>query len=245
MKYKYLKGPVKSRRLGKSLGIDVIPNNICSYNCVYCEVGLTDKLTTERKEYAPVDKIKKEIDHFLKQKPEINYLTFSSKGEPTLHSKISEIIQYIKQNHPKYKIALLTNSSLFNNESVINEVTGVDLIIPSLDAVNEKTFLKLNRPHNTLDIKDIIDGLIKLRKTFKGEIWLEIFIVPGLNDNLQEIKSFSSVIDKIKPDLVQLNSLDRPAPEEWVKPVPAKRLNSLAQEISERINSNIDVIAVN
>mgnify|MGYP006276339225 FL=1 len=209
MNYKYLKGPVYSRRLGKSLGINIITDKSCSFDCVYCEVGKTTNLTLKRKEYTPTDKIISELDDYLSQNPSLDYITFSSTGEPTLHSKIKNIIKFIKNNYPNYKIALLTNSSLLWKKSVREDILEVDLIIPSLDAVSTKAFKKINKPEKSLIINKIIDGLLKLKNEFRGEIWLEIFIIPGINNNSQELKKFADLIKKIKPDKVQFNSLDR------------------------------------
>ena len=223
MNYKYLKGPVYSRRLGKSLGINIITDKSCSFDCVYCEVGKTTNLTLKRKEYTPTDKIISELDDYLSQNPSLDYITFSSTGEPTLHSKIKNIIKFIKNNYPNYKIALLTNSSLLWKKSVREDILEVDLIIPSLDAVSTKAFKKINKPEKSLIINKIIDGLLKLKNEFRGEIWLEIFIIPGINDNSQELKKFADLIKKIKPDKVQFNSLDRPGTEKWVKKLSKKQ----------------------
>lgn len=223
MNYKYLKGPVYSRRLGKSLGINIITDKSCSFDCVYCEVGKTTNLTLKRKEYTPTDKIISELDDYLSQNPSLDYITFSSTGEPTLHSKIKNIIKFIKNNYPNYKIALLTNSSLLWKKSVREDILEVDLIIPSLDAVSTKAFKKINKPEKSLIINKIIDGLLKLKNEFRGEIWLEIFIIPGINNNSQELKKFADLIKKIKPDKVQFNSLDRPGTEKWVKKLSKKQ----------------------
>lgn len=223
MNYKYLKGPVYSRRLGKSLGINIITDKSCSFDCVYCEVGKTTNLTLKRKEYTPTDKIISELDDYLSQNPNLDYITFSSTGEPTLHSKIKNIIKFIKNNYPNYKIALLTNSSLLWKKSVREDILEVDLIIPSLDAVSTKAFKKINKPEKSLIINKIIDGLLKLKNEFRGEIWLEIFIIPGINNNSQELKKFADLIKKIKPDKVQFNSLDRPGTEKWVKKLSKKQ----------------------
>ena len=128
MNYKYLKGPVLSRRLGRSLGINIIIDKSCSFDCVYCEVGKTLNITSQRKEYTPTDRIINELDNYLAKKPSLDYITFSSTGEPTLHSKINKIIKFIKKNYPEYKIALLTNSSLLWREKVRNDILDVDLL---------------------------------------------------------------------------------------------------------------------
>jgi len=166
MEFKYLKGPVKSRRLGRSLGINLLSDKICSFNCVYCEAGRTKKLTSERNEYVPVDEVIKELEEFLSKSPELDYITFAGTGEPVMNNRINDIILFIKQNYPEYKLALLTNASFFNDENIIDEIKDCDLIIPSLDAASNKVFKKINRPFKAINIDDIINGLIKLRKKF-------------------------------------------------------------------------------
>jgi wyosine [tRNA(Phe)-imidazoG37] synthetase (radical SAM superfamily) len=228
MGYKYLFGPVPSRRLGISLGIDLVPNKVCSLNCIYCEVGRTTILTNKRKEYVPIDEVITELRHYLGQYPQLDYLTFSGAGEPLLNSGIGRLITVIKHEFPQYKIALLTNGTLFCNEQVRQEVLQADLILPSLDAASEKIFQEINRPANGLKAADIIDGLVRLRQEFSGEIWLEIFFTPGLNDSLQELKLLKEAVEKIKPERVQLNSLDRPGTEYWVESTAREKLEKIA-----------------
>ena len=227
MKYKHLFGPVPSRRLGVSLGIDLVPLKVCSLNCVYCEVGKTTLLTTQRKEYVKTEEIYEELNHYLSKNPDLDYITFSGAGEPTLHSKLGEIARFIKNNYPQYKLALLTNSTLLKDENVIFEVSVFDLILPSLDCVSERCFLKLNRPNKNLKSYDLVEGLIKLRKAYKGKIWLEVFFVPNINDNKEEILLLKEEITKINPDKVQLNTLDRPGTAEWVKPLSREKLEEI------------------
>jgi wyosine [tRNA(Phe)-imidazoG37] synthetase (radical SAM superfamily) len=226
---KYLFGPVPSRRLGISLGVDLVPHKVCSLNCVYCEVGKTTNLTIERREYVPIEGVIEELNNYLSQNPELDFITFSGQGEPTLNSGLEKVINFIKSNYPRYKVALITNGTLFWDKNVRNEVQKADVLLPSLDAVNKMTFLKLNRPNKNLQIDQIIEGLIRLRKEFKGKIYLEIFFVPGLNDTESELNLLKSTIQKIKPDIIQLNTLDRPGTENWVKPLPRERLEQIVK----------------
>ena len=225
---KYLFGPVPSRRLGISLGVDLVPHKVCTLNCVYCEVGLTTQLTTHRKEYVPIDEVIEELTAYLSQKPELDYITFSGQGEPTLNSGLGRVVSYLKEHHPGYKIALLTNGTLFWDAGLRAEVSRIDLILPDLDAATDLVFRKINRPCASLDNDLIIDGLIRLRKEFKGKIYLEVFLVPNLNDTDQELSKLKEAILKINPDRVQLNSLDRPGPEPWVKPMSPEKLDDIA-----------------
>ncbi|MBT4575289.1 MAG: radical SAM protein [Candidatus Cloacimonetes bacterium] len=228
MKYKHLFGPVPSRRLGISLGVDLVPHKVCSLNCVYCEVGKTTNLTIERQEYIPLNDILTELKNYLDEKPDLDYITFSGAGEPLLHNGIGKVISFIKDNYPQYKLALLTNSTLLYDKDVRNEILGIDLLLPSLDAVSEKVFKKLNRPNSKLDNNKIIEDLIEFRKSFKGKIWLELFIVPSLNDTQSELELLKKTITDISPDQVQLNTLDRPGTESWIEPITKNRMEEIA-----------------
>ncbi len=208
--YKYLFGPVPSRRLGMSLGVDLVPRKVCSLDCVYCEVGKTTKLTLKRKEYILYNKIIDELAHYFENNPDPDYITFSGSGEPTLNSRIGDVLQFIKQNKPKIPIAVLTNGTLLFDPKVREEIKEADVVLPSLDAATNPIFHKINRPVPEFDIKKYIQGLIDFRKEFKGEIWLEIFILPEYNFKKTELKKLEQKIAKINPDSIQLNTLDRP-----------------------------------
>lgn len=224
MKYKYIFGPVPSRRLGVSLGIDIIPYKVCSYNCIYCECGRTTDLTIKRKEYVPTDIVLKEINDYVKNHPAPDFITFSGSGEPTLHSKIGIILSHIKTHYPNIKTAVLTNGSLLYLDEVRKEILLADVVLPSLDSALTDSFTKINRPNGRLKIEKIISGLVAFRKEYKGEIWLEIFIVEGINTDNDNLDALKKAIVKIKPDRVQLNTLDRPGTENWVKPASKKTL---------------------
>ncbi len=230
-KYKYLFGPVPSRRLGISLGVDLVPHKICSLNCVYCECGRTTKLTIERDEYVPIDKVMSELQHFLEPHPKLDYITYSGSGEPTLNSGIGTITQFIKNNFPDYKLALLTNGTLFYLPSIRKEINDVDIILPSLDAASDAVFKKVNRPLPKLKIHVVIDGLVELRKEFAGKLWLEIFIIPGLNDTDEEINLLRKAIHRIRPDEIQLNTLDRPGTDDWVQSASKETLIKIAEKL--------------
>lgn len=208
--YKYLFGPVPSRRLGMSLGVDLVPRKVCSLDCVYCEVGKTTKLTLEQKEYVPFRKIKEELLHFFGSNPDPEYITFSGYGEPTLNVSIGKVMAIIKEIRPNIPIAVLTNGTLFYKKEVREALLKADVVLPSLDAATQAGFEKINRPESSLDINQIIQGLIDFKQVFQGKIWLEVFILPGYNDNENELQALKSAILKIKPDTVQLNTLDRP-----------------------------------
>ena len=212
MQYNTLFGPVPSRRLGISLGIDLVPMKTCTLNCIYCECGESTHLTLERREYVPFATVKQELSIYFENNPPPDYITFSGSGEPTLNSRIGDVLHFIKNHIHDIPVALLTNGTLFSQKQVREDIKAATVIIPSLDAATEKVFRKINRPAPHLNVHTIIQGLIQLRKEYRGKIWLEIFIVPGMNDTEQELTALKQAIDKIKPDQVQINTLDRPGP---------------------------------
>jgi wyosine [tRNA(Phe)-imidazoG37] synthetase (radical SAM superfamily) len=232
LSYKYIFGPVPSRRLGLSLGMDLMPHKTCTLNCVYCECGRTTNLTLKCKEYIPVELLQEELKDFLSRNPKLDFITFSGSGEPTLHIGIKEIINFIKKDYPKYKIALLTNSTLFFQPDIRKRITGVDIVIASLDAASEKNFKKINRPHPELELFRIIEGLVSLRKEFAKQLWIEVFLVPGINDKRNELNRIKKTLSLIYPDKIQLNTLDRPGAESWIKPASKKDLLDAASYLN-------------
>ena len=208
--YNYLFGPVPSRRLGISLGVDLVPMKTCTLNCMYCECGRTTKLSIERKEYVPFEAVKEELTHYLSHNPGPDYVTFSGSGEPTLNSRIGDVLHFIRSQTSDIPVAVLTNGTLLFQKQVCDDIRNATVVIPSLDAATEKIFRKINQPHPQLKIDTIIKGLVQFRKDYSGQIWLEVFIVPGLNDTEQELTALKRAIEKIEPDRIQLNTLDRP-----------------------------------
>ncbi len=232
-RYKYLFGPVPSRRLGKSLGIDLIPYKTCSYNCIYCQLGSTTHQTTERKEYVPTDEVIKELEQKLAENVSIDFLTFSGSGEPTLHSDIGKIIRRLKEI-TSLPVAVLTNGSLLFQKKVREDLLGADVILPTLSSVNPESFKRIHRPHPSLNLEEIIQGIIDLRKEFKGEIWLEVFLVQGINDSEEEMQALKKVIEKIAPEKIQLNTSVRIPAEEYSLTVPDERMEKLAEILGEQ-----------
>lgn len=225
--YKYLFGPVPSRRLGMSLGIDLVPKKVCSFDCVYCEVGHTTKLTTERREYILYDKVTNELEYYFANNPNPDYITFSGSGEPTLNSRIGDVLQFIKQKIPDIPVAVLTNGTLFYDKKVRDELKDANVVLPSLDAATEITFKKINRPASQLAVKKYIQGLVDFRKEFSGQIWLEVFIVPGYNDNVDDLNALKKAFEQIKPDQIQLNTLDRPGTVANIHPASHENLKKI------------------
>ena len=231
MAYRYLFGPVPSRRLGISLGVDLVPPKVCSMDCVYCECGPTTELTLERGEYVPTAEVIRELDDFLAARPAPDFITFSGAGEPTLHSGIGAILSHVKADH-KAPVALITNATLLDQAEVRRELKGLDLILPSLDSATAAGLQQINRPHPNLRPERIVDGLAAFRRGFPGEIWLEIFLLHPFNTTEDELERLQAAIDRIRPERVQLNSLDRPGTEAWVRKVSQDDLESIAARIA-------------
>jgi len=234
---KYIYGPVKSRRLSLSLGITLTPYKICTFDCVYCQLGRTTVLTRERKEYISLGEILNELKLWLQNNSDaaknLNYITLSGSGEPTLNIKIGQLISEIKKITP-VPIAIITDSALLSDVALRQELLGADLIIPSLDAVTPEVFSKIDRPQQDIRIEGIIEGLVSLRKEFKGQIWLEVMLVKGINDDLRQIKKLKEVVDRINPHKVQLNSPVRMTSEPNILSVDKNKLEKIKGILGEK-----------
>lgn len=234
---RYIYGPVKSRRLGLSLGISLTPYKICSFNCVYCQLGKSIGTTSERREYIPIQEIINELKLWLQNNSQeakaLNYITLSGSGEPTLNIKIGEFIAEIKKI-TSVPVAVITNASLVNVAEVRYALLEADLIVPSLDAATPEIFEKVDRPVKDIKVEDIINGLKELKKEFKGKIWLEVMIVKGINDDLAHIRKLRDIIDKINPDKIQLNSPVRSTAEENILAVDKKRLEKFKEILGDK-----------
>jgi len=232
----HLFGPVPSRRLGRSLGLDITPYKTCTFNCVYCQLGRTTNKTVQRQEYIAKDSILCELRDFLPEGGEdTDYITFAGSGEPTLHSGIGEMIDAIK-TMTDIPVAVITNGSLLFREDVRDDLLNADLVLPSLDAATTSAFRAVNQPHESLSVDRIIEGLRMFREVFEGEFWLEIMFVRGVNDGTDEITALSDAISIIDPDRVQLNTVVRP-PYEDVMPVDEDEM----VRIQEAFGGNFDV----
>lgn len=238
--YKYLFGPVPSRRLGMSLGVDLVPRKVCSLDCVYCEVGKTTKLTTDRMEYVPFDRVRDELIHFFNNNPDPDFVTFSGSGEPTLNIRIGDVLRFIKQLKPGLSVAVLTNGTLLSDKNVRKEIQAADIVLPSLDAATKSVFICINRPATGLDIEKYIQGLVDFRNEYKGKIYLEIFVLPGYNYEKNELHKLREAVLRINPDSVQLNTLDRPG---TVSNLSAATRQQMAKIIEEWNLPGMEIIA--
>jgi len=234
----HLYGPVPSRRLGRSLGVDLVPPKTCTFDCIYCQLGSTDEPALKRAEYVSADEIAEELEEALSEGPRPDYLTLAGSGEPTLNSALGQIVSRIKRM-TDVPVALLTNGSLFYRRTVREECGAVDLLLPSLDASNEEMFRYVNRPHPDLTLELLVDGLAAMRDEFEGEIWLEVFILLGVNSFAAQVREMQGHIERIRPDRIQLNTAVRPPAEKFAYPVARKRL----EEISAMLGPKCEIIA--
>ncbi|MFX1594271.1 MAG: radical SAM protein, partial [Promethearchaeota archaeon] len=227
---RYVYGPVPSRRLGNSLGIDPIPSKTCNYQCIYCQLGKTTKFTNIRKNYLPKKKVIAEIEQAIGiYENDIDYITFVGSGEPTLYKDLKELILRVKELSKK-PVCVITNGSLLYQKEVQNALICSDVVLPSLDAGDEKSFIKINRPHPSINFKDLIRGFIDFRKIFTGRFWIEVMLMKGINDTKEELLKIKEKLDLIKPDRIDINVPIRPPVEEWVK-IPNENIISILNDI--------------
>ncbi len=230
---KYLYGPVASRRLGLSLGVDIIPFKVCTLDCVYCQLGGTTSKTMERKEYVLAEEVLGEIRDTVKKGLKADFITIGGSGEPTLNSGLGEIIDGIK-SITDIPVAILTNGTLLYRQDVRAECAKADVVLPSLDAGDKRAFEDINCPHKDILIENLISGLCEFRDEFSGQIWLEVFLIEGLNTDAKQIAEIKEAIDRIHPDKVQLNTAVRPTTRADIKKVDANKLAEIAQELGEK-----------
>jgi wyosine [tRNA(Phe)-imidazoG37] synthetase (radical SAM superfamily) len=224
----YIFGPILSRRLGSSLGVDPVPYKTCSLDCVYCECGGTTKKTKKFDNYIDSKEIIKNLKEYLDNNPpHIDIITIAGSGEPTLNSGLGDIIEFIHLNYPQYKLGILTNSASLVNKDVRDYLHVMDYVLPSIDAMLSSSFTKVNRPADGLVCDEIIDGLREFSKEFKGNLWVEFFVLPGVNDSSEELSLFKEFFEEIKPTRVQLNGMDRPGTCSWVEAPSIERLKEI------------------
>ena len=235
---KYFYGPVPSRRLGRSFGVDIVPFKVCTLDCVYCQLGGTTAKSIERKAYVPVEPIIAELKDALSKGLKTDYITIAGSGEPTLNSNLGEIIEQIKII-TDIPVAIVTNGTLLYRADVRADCAKADVVLPSLDAGDERTFMKINRPHRDISIEMLISGLCTFKKEFAGQLWLEVFFVDAINTDAGQIAKIRAVIERIGPDKVQLNTAVRPTAETGVKKLDADTLLAIA----ERLGTNCEIIA--
>ncbi len=225
-KYKHLFGPVPSRRFGRSLGIDLTPYKTCNFDCIFCQLGRTTAKTMERREYVPVVEVIEELGDWIKSSGEADYITLAGSGEPTLHSRFGEVIEFARKAS-SIPIALLTNGALLGNAEVRVAATKANVVKISLSAGDPALFKYINRPHPDLVFEAAIKGMQTFRKEFSGKLWLEVFMIWGVNTTQKEVSQIAELAKSIRPDRIQLNTAVRPPAEGFVHPMPKEKLEQL------------------
>jgi wyosine [tRNA(Phe)-imidazoG37] synthetase (radical SAM superfamily) len=224
--FEYVYGPVASRRLGRSLGVDLVPFKTCSHDCIYCQLGRTTNKTIERDEYVPVDRVLRELRSRLSDAPRPDFIGLAGSGEPTLHRRLADIIAGIKA-FSRVPVAVLTNGSLLWRPEVRADLAGADLVLPSLDAGSPSTFERVNRPHADVSFEQMVDGLMSFSHGFEGKVWLEVFVLGGITDRQEEILHIADLVGMMRIDRVQLNAVSRPPAEATARSVAWQDLERL------------------
>ena len=222
---KYVFGPVPSRRLGRSLGVDPVPLKTCNFNCVYCQLGRTSLLQRKRRAFFNVTDMVAEIASALDRQgaDSIDWITFVGSGETTLFSRLGSLIRYVK-SLSKLPVAVITNGSLLDLPEVRNELCAADAVLPSLDAGSEGLFKKINRPHRDLSFDRHVAGLIEFRREFKGHLWVEVMLLGGVNDSPSDLRDISKILERVGPEEIHISMPTRPPAEPWVElPSPESR----------------------
>ncbi len=232
MAYHHIFGPVLSRRLGVSLGVDLVFHKVCSMDCIYCECGKTTHLTRERKPYVPLEAVIRELDDYFSTHPDPDYITFSGSGEPSLNSHLGEVITHIKEKKPAIRVAVLTNAVLMTDPLVRKELKMADLVVPSLDAAGSAAFQHINRPVSGVDADKIVESLAAFRQEYSGKIWLEVLILPGVNNAAQDLLKLKEAVHQIRPDRVQLNTLDRPGTCSDIRAATRQELDQVSRALA-------------
>jgi wyosine [tRNA(Phe)-imidazoG37] synthetase (radical SAM superfamily) len=235
--FKYVYGPVPSRRLGRSLGVDLVPFKTCTYDCIYCQLGRTTDQTTRRIEYVETDKVLAELKVKLESAPLPDYVALAGSGEPTLHARIGEVIAGIKRL-TRTPVAVLTNGSLLWDIDVRQALMEADLVIPSLDAGDEAMFQRVNRPHREIAFEAMVDGVAAFTAHFPKSVWLEVLLVDGITGTERQVEKIAALTRRIRPGRVQLNTVTRPPVEGFARAVSRDRLSHLAQ----RFNGPVELI---
>jgi wyosine [tRNA(Phe)-imidazoG37] synthetase (radical SAM superfamily) len=224
---KYLFGPVPSRRLGLSLGVDILPFKTCTQNCVYCQLGSNAVPTMERRPWVPIGEVLDELKAAIAEGLRADHITISGSGEPTLHSELGKLIDGIKAM-TDIPVAVITNGTLLTDPAVRADCAKADVVLPSLDAGDEDTFQLINKPHESVSLRTLVDGLCAFRSQYTGKIWLEIFIVDGVNTSLEQIAKMRQLVTHIDPDKVHLNTAVRPTTQRGITATAPDKLSEIA-----------------
>ena len=230
---RFVFGPVPSRRLGRSLGVDLVPFKVCTYNCIYCQLGPTTTKTIERDDYVPVDEVLAQLDRKLRSDTAIDYITMSGSGEPTLDLSIARVIRHVKEI-TAIPVAVLTNGSLLHDQRVRSDCADADVVIPTLAAPDEELYQRIHRPAQGLTLESLVGSLELFRRDYQGQIWLEVFLLDGINDAEEHVRRIAQHAARIRPDRIQLNTAVRPTAETEARAVPRRRLESFCDAFRPR-----------
>jgi wyosine [tRNA(Phe)-imidazoG37] synthetase (radical SAM superfamily) len=222
----HLYGPVASRRLGLSLGVDLVPFKVCSFDCIYCQLGRTARKTVTRGSFFPPDAILSQLRNTLESGASPDYISFSGSGEPTLNADLGRLIRKAKEI-TEVPVAVLTNGSLLWDRELQDELLAADVVLPSLDAGTEATFQRVNRPHRSLNLNRIVGGLIDFRARYRGYIRLEVMLLEGINDIPQELKRIRELLSQIEADSIDLNTTVRPPAESFARPLTFRKMKQI------------------
>ena len=231
MARKHLFGPVASRRLGRSLGVDLVPAKTCPFDCIYCEVGRTTRHTAVRQHFYPPEEILAQIEEFFAGGGQADFITITASGEPTLSLDIAEIISECKKRF-KVPVAVITDGALLYDGQVRRDLAAADVVMPSLDAARAQVFERINRPAPPVTLEKVIEGLVAFAREYKGRMWLEVLLAEGVNDSDEDVEALAGVIARIRPDRVQLNTVVRPPADGSTRAVSAERLEEIARRLS-------------
>ena len=224
--YRYLFGPVPSRRFGRSLGIDLTPHKTCSLDCVFCQLGRTRKKTMERRRYVPTEAVLEEIRIWLQTDGVADYLTLSGSGEPTLHTEFGRVLEFLgDQPIPS---VLLTNGTLFHLPEVRDAAALAKVVKVSLSAWNQQSFEWVNRPHEDIEFSSFIEGLRQFRREYGGQLWIEVFLLSGINAMPVNVEKIANLAREIRPGRIHLNTIARPPAEDFAAAVSLEQLEELA-----------------
>lgn len=232
----YVYGPVPSRRLGQSIGVDPLPPKTCNYQCIYCQLGKTTHFTNTRANFYPLEDITKDMQAVIRNNQnKFDYVTFVGSGEPTLYKDLGRLIHKAKELTDK-RVCVITNGSLLNNEEVSEALMNSDVVMPSLDAGNKKDFIKINRPYPEIKYQSMLQGLIDFKRKYSGYFWLEVMLMKGINDSREKLVEIKQKIDLIQPDRIDINVPIRPPTEDWVKipnEIVYERIKELFEDYSD------------
>ena len=235
---KYVYGPVPSRRLGISLGISPIPKKTCNYSCIYCQLGRTDHMSNRREMFLQVREMIEEFEQVLENKTMFDVITIVGEGEPTLYAGLGDLIVEIKKRTDK-PVAVITNGSLLFDPTLRGELCYADIVSPTFDAYDEASFKRINRPHGSLSFKNLHDGLILFSEEYSGQLWIEIMLIQGLNDDVESLNKYKLILNGIQYDRLYINTPVRPPAE---KDVHAIQTESMKRAVDVLGGISIDLL---